>query len=87
MQVRPNEVDAFGVVNNTVYAQYMLHARHLLMEAVGCSVETLRNTFKVKEATIKMDINFKHPLRPGDRYYTEAIVEEVTDSSYQVCAL
>ena len=74
VQVRPSEVDAFGVVNNTVYPQYMLHARALLLASLGFSMETLRTEHGIITTSAKMDIAFKSPLRPGDMFYAEVSI-------------
>ena len=76
-QVRLNEVDMFGVVSNTMYPQYMLHARALLMEAMGFSVETLKNDYGIYAATLKTEMTFKTPMRPGDKFYTEVVITEM----------
>jgi acyl dehydratase len=67
----------FGVVSNTMYPQYMLHARALLMEAMGFSVETLKAEYGIYAATLKMDLTFKTPMRPGDKFYTEVVITEM----------
>lgn len=77
MEVRPTEVDQFNVVNNTVYAEYLLFGRHKLMEGLGCSVEYLQEAHGILAATVKQSMTFKEPLRPGDRFYVSTGVTRV----------
>ena len=42
MQVRDYECDVQGIVNNAVYQNYLEHARHEFLHAVGCDFHALR---------------------------------------------
>jgi acyl-CoA thioesterase FadM len=59
MQVPPKDVDMYGVVQNTVYQEYMYKARKALLESAGFSVEALLQQYGVMTATSKYTIHYK----------------------------
>lgn len=66
-EVRDNETDSAGIVNNANYYIYMAHCRHKFVKALGIDFGELRNqgyNLVVAEANIK----FKNSLVAGDEY-------------------
>jgi len=68
-EVRDNEIDIQGVVNNANYFIYMAHSRHKFLQ------DELKIDF-IEMAKAKMNlflinshIEFKKPLLPGDKFY------------------
>ena len=69
LEVRDNEIDIQGVVNNANYFIYMAHSRHKFLE------DELKINF-IEMAKAKMNlflinshIEFKKPLLPNDKFY------------------
>jgi acyl-CoA thioester hydrolase len=66
-EVRDNEIDVQGVVNNTNYFIYMMHARHKHLKSLGIDFEAMHhdgyNLFLVHA-----DVSFKASLVSGDEF-------------------
>jgi len=67
-KVRDYEVDMEGVVNNSVYMNYLEHARHefLLENGIDFAEYTSRGVYMV---VAKAELEFKRPLKSGDRFW------------------
>jgi acyl-CoA thioester hydrolase len=66
-EVRDNETDLQGIVNNANYFIYMAHTRHKHIKALGIGFADLHNNgynLVASEANIK----YKTPLIAGDKY-------------------
>lgn len=66
-KVRDYECDLQGVVNNSNYQHYMEHARHEFLESVGENFGAMHER-GIDGFVSRVDIQFKHSLRSGDRY-------------------
>lgn len=67
-EVRDNETDSAGIVNNANYYIYMAHCRHKHVKAIGIDFDELKRqgyNLVVAEANIK----FKSSLVSGDEYF------------------
>jgi acyl-CoA thioester hydrolase len=65
MMVRDYECDLQGIVNNAVYQNYLEHARHEFLHAVGLDFDQLcRDGIDAVVTRIEMD--YKLPLKPRD---------------------
>ncbi|MBP9777766.1 MAG: acyl-CoA thioesterase [Rickettsiaceae bacterium] len=72
-EVRNSELDIQGVVNNSYYFTYMEHARHKIGNAIGINfVEMAQNNQNI--FLISSHINFKCPLKSGDKFFVETII-------------
>jgi len=67
MQVRDYECDIQGIVNNSVYQNYLEHCRHKFLEKTGLSFAQLHND-GIDAVIIRAELNYKFPLRPGDYF-------------------
>lgn len=69
-EVRDNELDIQGVVNNANYSIYMAHARHKYATSIGLDFGKMaqngQNLF-----LIESKIEFKYPLYANDIFYIE----------------
>lgn len=67
MQVRDYECDIQGIVNNSVYQNYLEHCRHKFLEKTGLSFAQLHND-GLDAVVIRAELNYKFPLHPGDNF-------------------
>jgi len=67
MKVRDYECDLQGIVNNSVYQNYLEHARHEFLTAHQVSFSEL-HTKGLDVVVARVDIAYKTPLRPGDKF-------------------
>ena len=67
MKVRDYECDIQGVVNNANYQHYLEHARHEFLESIGGSFTHLHKQ-GIDPMVSKITIEYKRPLRGGDRF-------------------
>jgi acyl-CoA thioester hydrolase len=67
MDVRDYECDMQGIVNNSVYQNYLEHARHQYLKTVG--IDFRQFTEKgINLVVIRAELDYKSPLRSGDRF-------------------
>jgi len=67
MQVRDYECDIQGIVNNSVYQNYLEHTRHKFLNHVGLDFAKLHDD-GIDAVVIKAELEYKFPLRPGDDF-------------------
>ncbi|MBN2689343.1 MAG: acyl-CoA thioesterase [Gammaproteobacteria bacterium] len=66
-EVRDNETDLQGVVNNANYFIYMAHARHKHLQSLGIDFAKMHEE-GCDFFLIKSEVNFKAPLQSGDEF-------------------
>lgn len=66
-KVRDYECDIQGVVNNSVYQQYLEHARHEFLLSHGLNFVALAEQ-NINLMVVRAELNYKQPLRPGDGF-------------------
>lgn len=64
--VRDYELDTQGVVNNSVYQNYLEHARHEYLKAVGLNFNELHDN-GTDAVVHKIELEYKRPLMGDDR--------------------
>ncbi len=67
MDVRDYECDIQGIVNNSVYQNYLEHCRHKFLEKAGISFAQMHEE-GIDAVVIRAELNYKFPLRPGDQF-------------------
>lgn len=67
MEVRDYECDIQGIVNNAVYMNYLEHARHKFLQAIGLDFAQLHQE-GIDAVVIRAEMEYKNPLRSGDRF-------------------
>ena len=78
-EVRDNEIDIQGIVNNSNYMIYLAHARHKYAHKFGINFsEYAKNNQNF--VVISCTLNFKQPLKPDDKFYVTCKVVP-TDSA------
>jgi acyl-CoA thioester hydrolase len=76
-EVRDYECDLQGIVNNSVYQNYLEHARHLFIKERGLDFAevTARGIFLI---VVRAEIDYKFPLKSGHRFRVDLRLERVT---------
>ena len=76
-KVRDYECDLQGIVNNSVYFNYLEHARHEFLAAKNIDFAKLARD-KVNLVVIRSEMNYKDSLKPGDAFCVEVEVERLS---------
>ena len=74
MEVRDYELDAEGIVNNANYLHYLEHTRHGFCVANGISFAQMQEKGVIPVLN-RVEIDYKTPLRSGDRFVSKLWVE------------
>ncbi len=67
LTVRDYELDLEGIVNNSVYLNYLEHARHCFMQKLGLDFSELHKR-GIDAVVSRIEIDYLSPLRSGDRF-------------------
>ena len=73
-KVRDYECDMAGIVNNSVYLNYLEHARHEFIKNVGLNFKELLDA-GIFTVVAHADLSYKTPLRSGDSFTIKIRVE------------
>lgn len=75
--VRDYELDMQGVVNNSVYQNYLEHARHMFLKDFGIDFAdfTRRNIILT---VIRVELDYKSPLVSGDKFWIGTNIERIS---------
>ncbi len=74
-KVRDYECDIQGVVNNSVYQNYMEHTRHEFLQHIGLDFAELHHE-GIDAFVARIEIEYKFPLRCGDRFVCRLNLEK-----------
>lgn len=77
MAVRDYECDLQGVVNNAVYQNYLEHARHEYLKAIGIDFAALAAQ-GINLVVTRIEIDYKTSLTSGDRFVVEVRPERIS---------
>lgn len=67
LAVRDYECDLQGIVNNSVYLNYLEHTRHEFLKSVGLNFSQLHREGK-DAMVVRMELDFKSSLTSGDNF-------------------
>jgi acyl-CoA thioester hydrolase len=67
MDVRDYECDMQGIVNNSVYQNYLEHARHEYLKQVGIDFADYARR-GINLVVVRAELDYKSPLQSGDRF-------------------
>jgi acyl-CoA thioester hydrolase len=67
MSVRDYECDIQGIVNNSVYQNYLEHARHEFLHEVGLNFAELHDD-GIDAVVTNIQMDYKLPLKPRDEF-------------------
>lgn len=76
-KVRDYECDMQGIVNNSVYQNYLEHTRHEFLLSKGIDFAELARQ-KINLVVLRAELDYKQPLVSGDEFYVDV---EVVQSS------
>lgn len=68
MDVRDYECDMQGIVNNSVYQNYLEHVRHAFLKSVGIDFKEYTQN-GVHLVVVRAELDYKYPLTSGDRFW------------------
>ncbi|MBM3163269.1 MAG: acyl-CoA thioesterase [Chlorobi bacterium] len=67
MGVRDYECDMQGIVNNSVYQNYLEHVRHEYLKEVGIDFADYTRR-GINLVVVRAELDYKSPLQSGDRF-------------------
>lgn len=73
MKVRDYECDLQGVVNNSVYQNYLEHTRHEYLLSIGLDFAEMFQR-DIVAMVARVDIQYKQPLKSGDEFISKLYV-------------
>ena len=73
LKVRDYELDLQGIVNNSVYQNYLEHTRHEFLLENKVSFDQLHNK-GIDAVVARIEMAFKFSLRSGDRFISRLYV-------------
>ncbi|WP_067514944.1 acyl-CoA thioesterase [Endozoicomonas ascidiicola] len=77
MQVRDYECDLQGIVNNSVYFNYLEHARHQFLKTRNLDFAQLAAQ-KINLVLTRCEIDYKSSLRPSDVFTVSVEPERIS---------
>lgn len=76
-KVRDYECDLQGVVNNSVYQNYLEHTRHEFLLSGGLNFATLAAE-GINLVVTRAELDYKRPLKSGDEFWVEIRLEKIS---------
>ena len=77
LAVRDYECDIQGIVNNSVYMNYLEHARHEYLKSTGIDFASLAAR-KINLVVVRIEADYKSSLLPGDLFSVSVKVERIS---------
>lgn len=77
MDVRDYECDMQGVVNNSVYQNYLEHTRHKYLKSIGLDFADLTEK-QINLMVIRIEIDYKASLKSGDSFISKLRMERLS---------
>jgi acyl-CoA thioester hydrolase len=76
LKVRDYECDMQGIINNSVYMNYLEHARHEFIDSIGIGFKDLLDS-DVVAVVARAELEYKTPLKSGDYFIVKVRLENV----------
>ena len=77
LEVRDYECDMQGVVNNSVYLNYLEHTRHQYIKSIGLDFADLTEKGIILMVK-RIEIDYQAPLRSGDKFISALRMERIS---------
>ena len=77
MEVRDYECDMQGVVNNSVFQNYLEHTRHKYLKSIGLDFAKLTER-GINLMVKRIEIDYQAPLVSGDTFISALRVEKIS---------
>jgi acyl-CoA thioester hydrolase len=77
MDVRDYECDMQGVVNNSVYQNYLEHTRHQYLKSIGLDFANLTEK-GINLMVIRVEIDYKAFLKSGNTFISSLRMERIS---------
>ncbi len=77
LAVRDYECDLQGIVNNSVYMNYLEHARHEFLKSSGIDFAALAAR-KINLVVVRIEADYKSSLVPGDQFTVSVQYERIS---------
>jgi acyl-CoA thioester hydrolase len=74
LKVRDYELDLQGIVNNSVYLNYLEHARHEFLDDMGVNFNQL-HLDGYDAVVVRSEVDYKQALKSGDSFTVKTFVE------------
>ena len=74
-EVRDYECDLQGIVNNSVYQNYLEHTRHKFLKTLGRDFAQLSKEEDINPVVYRIEIDYKKPLKSGDTFVCKLKME------------
>ncbi len=74
MEVRDYELDLQGIVNNSVYQNYIEHARHEYIKQLGVDFKVYAQK-GINFVVIRAELDYKFSLTSGDKFWVGVKME------------
>lgn len=74
--VRDYELDMQGIVNNSVYQNYLEHARHEFLHAKGIDFAAFARD-GINLVVVRAELDYKKPLTSGDQFQVHTRVRMI----------
>jgi len=76
-KVRDYECDMQGIVNNSVYQNYLEHARHEFLLSNNINFAELARQ-KINLVVLRAELDYKAPLTSGDAFFVEVVLAKAS---------
>src|SRR3989339_1958774 len=76
-KVRDYECDMQGIVNNSVYQNYLEHTRHQYLKAIHLDFADL-TARGINLVVKRIEIDYQSPLRSGDKFLVDVKMERIS---------
>ena len=77
MEVRDYECDLQGIVNNSVYQNYLEHTRHTYIKSLGLDFAVLSEK-GINLVVKRVEIDYQTPLKRGDEFTSVLKLERLS---------